>query len=165
MKQLYEFVRDTKEREETKDLMLLMVRIALAWIFIYHGGYTLFGWFGGGGVDKSSVFFDKVAHLHPAKLFTIIAGATELFGSIMALIGVFGRFGALTIAGDMVIAMITVTFSNGIASSAVGGGYELNLALAALAGVVVFMGTGRISLDYAWKRMASRNNGTSSTAN
>ena len=55
-----------------------------------------------------------------------------------------GRLGLL---GDMVIAMVTVTFRNGLIGGAAGSGYELNLALAALALVVVLLGTGRFSLD------------------
>ncbi len=56
----------------------------------------------------------------------------------------------------MAMAMMTVTFANGIASTAPGGGYELNLALAALAFVVALLGTGRFSLDVGlrlwWER-------------
>jgi uncharacterized membrane protein YphA (DoxX/SURF4 family) len=47
----------------------------------------------------------------------------------------------------MVIAMITVTFGNGIIGNSTGSGYELNIALAALALVIALMGTGRLSLD------------------
>jgi uncharacterized membrane protein YphA (DoxX/SURF4 family) len=47
----------------------------------------------------------------------------------------------------MVMAMITVTWQNGLVSNAAGSGYELNVALAALALVIAIMGTGRFSLD------------------
>ena len=53
----------------------------------------------------------------------------------------------------MVIAMITVTFANGIIGNSAGSGYELNLALAALALVVAIMGTGRLSLDVYLRRL------------
>ena len=33
------------------DLCLLVVRLVLAWIFIYHGSRRLFGWFDGPGID------------------------------------------------------------------------------------------------------------------
>jgi uncharacterized membrane protein YphA (DoxX/SURF4 family) len=42
--------------------------------------------------------------------------------------------------------MVTVTWKNGIVSSAAGSGYEINVALAALALVIVILGTGRFSL-------------------
>jgi uncharacterized membrane protein YphA (DoxX/SURF4 family) len=49
--------------------------------------------------------------------------------------------------GRVFIAMITVTFQNGIIGDASGSGYELNIALAALALVFAILGTGRFSLD------------------
>ena len=46
----------------------------------------------------------------------------------------------------MVIAMITVTFNNGLVGNVSGVGYGLNVALAALCVVVILLGTGRFSL-------------------
>jgi uncharacterized membrane protein YphA (DoxX/SURF4 family) len=46
-----------------------------------------------------------------------------------------------------------VTFANGIIGNSAGSGYELNLALAALAAVVALMGTGRFSLDAYLRRL------------
>jgi uncharacterized membrane protein YphA (DoxX/SURF4 family) len=56
----------------------------------------------------------------------------------------------------MVIAMITVTFGHGIIGNSTGSGYELNVALAALALVVAIMGTGRLSLDALVRRLIKR---------
>ncbi len=47
----------------------------------------------------------------------------------------------------MVIAMITVTFGHGVIGNSSGSGYELNVALAALALIIALLGTGRFSLD------------------
>jgi uncharacterized membrane protein YphA (DoxX/SURF4 family) len=48
----------------------------------------------------------------------------------------------------MVMAMITVTWASGIGSSPPSHpGYQLNIALAALALVVAFLGSGRFSVD------------------
>jgi hypothetical protein len=52
--------------------------------------------------------------------------------------------------------MITVTWHNGIVSNAVGSGYELNIALACLAGVVASLGSGRLSFDYQFRRIVGR---------
>ena len=54
------------------------------------------------------------------------------------------------------IAMITVTFGHGLIGNSAGSGYELNLALAALALVVAIMGTGRLSLDVLLRRLVRR---------
>jgi len=55
-----------------------------------------------------------------------------------------------------VVAMATVTWSNGIVSAAPGGGYELNVALAVLALAVAILGTGRFSLDVVLRTLLSR---------
>jgi putative oxidoreductase len=88
--------------------------------------------------------------------FTVLAGITEFFGGVAVGLGVFGRIAAAGLIGDMVGAMVTVTFANGIVSNAPGGGYQLNLALAALALVVALEGTGGFSLDVVLRRFLMR---------
>jgi putative oxidoreductase len=135
---------------------LLGVRIALAWIFIYHGAGTLFGAFGGAGVHAQAVYFAHVAHLTPGTFFAVLGGIIECFGGAAVGVGVLGRLAAAGLFGDMVMAMITVTFRHGIVGDASGSGYELNLALAGLALVIVFLGTGRLSLDSLARSMWER---------
>jgi len=53
----------------------------------------------------------------------------------------------LALFGDQVIAMITVSWAHGINSLTATPGYEFNLALAAMALVIVGIGAGRLSLD------------------
>jgi putative oxidoreductase len=138
----------TKDARLTRDLALLVARVALAWIFIFHGASTLFGAFGGAGLHAEAVYFSQTAHLHPGTFFALMAGIIECFGGIAVGIGIFGRLAAAAIVVDMIMAMITVTYAQGIAGNATGIGYQLNVALAALAAVVAFMGSGRFSLDY-----------------
>jgi putative oxidoreductase len=146
---VYRRLAATKDTRLARDVALLGARLALAWIFVYHGAGTLFGAFGGAGVHRASIFYGTVAHLHPATFFAVLGGSLELFGGIAVGLGVLGRLGAAGLTFDMVGAMVTVTLANGIASSKPGGGYELNLALAALAFPVAVLGTGRFSLDSA----------------
>jgi putative oxidoreductase len=142
-------VNATRDNQLGRDIALLVARLALAWIFIYHGAYTLFGAFGGSGFRQAGVFFSTVAHLHPGAFWAFVTGATELLGGIAVGLGVLGRIGAAGLVVTMVGAMVTVTIGNGIAAGnpRPGGGYELNLALAALAFVVAVLGTGSWSLD------------------
>jgi putative oxidoreductase len=157
VRELSRQVSATRDTRLARDVALLVARIALAWIFIYHGAATLFGAFGGSGLHSSTVFFASVAHLRPGGFFAAAAGITELVGGAAVGLGIFGRLGAVGLLVVMVMAMITVTFSNGIVSTAAnvsghGGGYELNVALAALATVIAVMGTGRFSLDVVLRR-------------
>jgi putative oxidoreductase len=139
-------LQKTKDDARTRDVALLVARIALAWVFIYHGGSTLWGWFHGPTIHEQAVYFSTVGHLHPATFFVVLAGIIEFFGGIAVLLGVFGRLAGLALVGDMVIAMITITFRNGVIGSG-GSGYELNVALIGAAFVIALLGTGRFSLD------------------
>jgi uncharacterized membrane protein YphA (DoxX/SURF4 family) len=57
--------------------------------------------------------------------------------------------------------MITVTFGHGIIGNSTGSGYELNVALAALALVIAIMGTGRLSLDALLRSRITKRSPTS----
>lgn len=160
---LYRWAGNAKSTVAAHDVALLGARIGLAWVFVYHGTYTLFGAFGGPGIHRASIFYGTVAHLHPAVFFTVLGGIIECFGGAAVGLGIFGRLAAAGLAGDMAVAMATVTFSNGIASNLPGGGYELNMALAALAFVVAMLGTGRLSLDQALRALWERGGRHSNT--
>ena len=112
------------------------MRIALAWIFIYYGAGKLFGWFNGPGIHQTAVFMADTAHLNPGGFFAVLGGVIEFGGAIAVALGLGARLAGLALFGDMVIAMITVTWANGINSEKLPPGYELNVALAALALVV-----------------------------
>ena len=129
------------------DCGLLIARIVLAWIFIYYGSGKLFGWFNGPGIHGTSIYFSQAAHLHPGGFFAVLGGVIEFFGAIAVGLGLFSRLAGIALFGDMVMAMITVTWATGINSHTAPPGYQLNLALAGLALVVAFLGSGRFSLD------------------
>jgi putative oxidoreductase len=129
------------------DLALLVGRLILAWIFIYYGAGKLFGSFNGLGLHGTTLYFSNSAHLHPGGLFAVIGGVIEFGGGIALALGLFSRLAGLALVGDMVMAMITVTWSTGIASRTDPPGYQINLALAALALMIAVFGSGRFSLD------------------
>jgi putative oxidoreductase len=129
------------------DLALVAVRVALAWIFVWYGGGKLFGWFHGAGIHGTSVFMSDIAHLHPGGLFAVLGGLLEFGGAILLILGLGTRLVGIGLVIDMVIAMITVTWSHGFLTAKVPPGYELNIALAALALVVAVLGAGRFSVD------------------
>jgi len=149
-------LRSTRDAAASRDVALLAARVGLAWIFVYHGSATLFGAFGGSGVHPQAVYFAQVAHLRPGTFFAVLGGIIECFGGAAVGVGLLGRLAALGLVGDMVMAMITVTFGHGIIGNSTGSGYELNVALAALALVIAIMGTGRLSLDALLRGMITR---------
>ncbi len=153
VKTLTTWFRDTRDRPETRDLILLLVRAGLAWIFIYHGAGTLFGAFHQAGIHGETLYF-QANHLKPAEFFTYVDGLTQFVGGILIAVGIFGRLAGLALAGDMIGAMVTVTFAQGLAGPN-GLGYQLNLALILPSLVITFLGTGRVSLDELLRRSFS----------
>ncbi len=129
------------------DLVLVAARIALGWIFIYYGAGKLFGAFNGPGIHGTALYFSNTAHLHPGGLFAVLGGLIEFGGGISLALGFGVRLGGIALFGDMVMAMITVTWATGINSSTSPPGYQLNMALGVLALVVAVAGAGRFSVD------------------
>ena len=140
------------------DLAVLAVRIALAWIFIYYGAAKLFGSFpesgGPHGIHETAIFMSQGAHLRPGELFAVLAGVIEFGGGIAMALGLCTRLAGLALFGDMVMAIITVTGSEGFNPTTSGTGYQLNVAIAGLALVAALIGAGRFSVDariaHAW---------------
>jgi putative oxidoreductase len=133
--------------ERVTDVALAAARVALSWIFIYYGAGKLFGAFNGPGIHATAIYFSNTAHLHPGGFFAVLGGVIEFGGGIAMALGLGTRLAALALFGDMVLAMITVTWSTGINSKTSPPGYQLNLVLCALALVVVLLGAGRLSVD------------------
>lgn len=129
------------------DLALMAVRIVLAWIFIYYGAGKLFGSFNGPGIHRTAIYFSNTAHLHPGGFFAVLGGVIEFGGGIAVALGLASRLAGLALFGDMVMAMITITWTTGINSHTAPPGYQLNLALAVLALILVVFGAGRLSGD------------------
>jgi putative oxidoreductase len=129
------------------DIAVVPVRIALVWIFVYYGAGKLFGAFNGPGIHQTALFFSNTAHLRPGGFFAVLGGIIEFGGAVALAVGLVSRLAALALFGDQVMAMITVSWAHGINSLSATPGYEFNLALAAMALVIVGLGAGRLSLD------------------
>ena len=137
------------------DIAAVSVRIVLVWIFVYYGAGKLFGAFDGPGIHQTSLFMASTAHLHPGGLFAVVAGVIELGGALAIALGLASRLAAVALVVDQVMAMVTVTWAHGLSGS-INTGYELNLALVAMALVIVGIGAGRPSLDAMISRRLRR---------
>jgi putative oxidoreductase len=119
---------------------------------MYHGAGKLFDFKHQGGIAGATAFFHLEAIPAP-HLMAYLVGITELGGGLLILIGLAAPLAAQALAFDMVIAMITTTFATGMLSKGLPGGFvadgfEINLALLALAVAVALLGPGRLSLDW-----------------
>jgi putative oxidoreductase len=149
---LFDLAVSTRPTPPAVDWAMLAARIALAWIFIYYGAGKLFGAFNGPGFHRTALYFSQTAHLHPGGLFALLGGLIELGGGVALALGLLSRLAGIALFGDMVMAMITVTWATGINSQSMPPGYQLNLALGVLALVVALLGSGRFSLDAILER-------------
>jgi putative oxidoreductase len=140
-------VVSTRQAGLPVDITLVAVRVALAWVFIYYGAQKLFGTFNGAGIHQTALFMSNTAHLRPGTFFAVLSGVIEFGGAIALVLGLGTRLAGVALVGDMVMAMITVTWVHGLHPVKTPPGYELNLALAALALVVALLGAGRFSAD------------------
>jgi putative oxidoreductase len=152
----------TRKAARHVDLILVVVRIALAWIFIVYGAQKLFGAFNGPGLHRTSLDMANAFHLRPGGFFAVLGGVTEFGGAIAVALGLGTRIAGLALFGDMVMAMIKVTWAHGLHQSSPYG-YELNVALAALAIVMAVLGAGRYSVDaLAERRLVATGQGSGS---
>lgn len=147
-----EVLFSTRTAPVATDCALIVARTVLAVLFIYHGSRRLFGWFDGPGLHQSAEYFSHTVGLKPGVVFAALGGTIELFGGIALALGLFSRLAGAAIFGDMMIAIITVTWDNGINATGGKAGYELNLALGVLALMVAFFGAGRFSVDAMLER-------------
>jgi putative oxidoreductase len=117
---------------------LLLLRLGLGVIFVYHGYPKLFG-----NTERAQAFFSAVG-LPPVLVYLV--GIVELFSGVLLVAGLFTRVAALLLAGTMAVAIWKVHLSKGILAV---NEYEFALALCVAAFALVTTGGGLLSLDYA----------------
>jgi len=123
---------------------LLIARLVFGLTMSAHGAQKLFGWFGGYGLAGTSEFFAQLG-FRPARLFTAIASAVEVGGGLLVALGFLGPIGPALLLSVMIVAAVTVHWSNGFFATT--NGVELPLLYAAFAVGLALSGPGRYSLD------------------
>ena len=124
------------------DVGLLLIRLILAAVFVFHGGQKLFGFFGGGGFAATVEGFGKMGMPLPT-VSALAAASAEFFGGLVLLIGVGARVAAVPMAFTMLVACFAV---HGKAFSSQHGGMEYPLTLAVTLIALVLIGPGRLTI-------------------
>ena len=122
--------------DRLQPLALLVLRLVLGTIMIAHGYGKVFGGF--------SHVHDMMQHIGFPGWMAYPLAATEFFGGILIIAGVFTRFVAPAMLIDMSVAIWKVHFHNGLKGP---GGYEFPLSVAAIAFALIFFGAGPIAFD------------------
>ena len=129
---------------------LFIVRVVLGVIFFAHGAQKVFGWFGGPGLRGVIGYFRQ--SLGIAAPLTVLAALTEFFGGLAMIVGFLVRPAAAGLIIVMLVAIGKVHLPNGFflnwaLEPGKGHGYEMNVALIAMALAVLVGGAGILSVD------------------
>ncbi len=130
-------------QDRLTDVALLIIRLMLAAVFIYHGGQKLFGWFGGHGLTGFTEFLTGLNVPFP-QVAAILSGGTEFFGGVILLLGTGTRVAAIPMAFNMAVACLTVHLSKGFGAQ--GGGMEYPLTLGVVLVALALLGPGRLAI-------------------
>src|SRR5260370_143082 len=98
---------------------LLILRIASALAFLYHGSAILFGAFGGPGPQKFAAF------LHLPVVVGYLVGLAQFAGGLAILSGALIRLGAACVIVVMLGAIFLVHLPHGFYAGSGGAGYPL----------------------------------------
>jgi putative oxidoreductase len=117
---------------------LLIVRIAAAAAFLYHGSGILFGALGGPGLQG----FAQFTHMPIPVAFLV--GLAEFGGGLAMLTGILARLGAAGIMAVMLGAIVMVHLPKGF--DVTKGGFEYPLTQLLIAAAILIAGAGPYSL-------------------
>jgi len=124
--------------ENMQPFALLVLRAVLGLVMAAYGWQKV-----NGGMNEFKGFLVTIGI--PGWMGYVSAYA-ELVGGLLLIAGLLTRFAAFAIFINMVVAVVKVTFKNGLVGAQ---GYGFSLALAAMAFALIFYGAGSISLDSA----------------
>jgi len=138
----------TPKESSRVDCALLVLRVASAIVFLYHGSAILFGAFGGPGPEKFAGF------MHAPVIVGYLIGLAQFAGALAMLTGILIRVGAVCIIVVMLGAIFLVHLPHGFDVSK--GGIEFALTQLLIAVAILLAGGGRYSLG-SWLPEPIRN--------
>ena len=130
-------IHSVMHRLHNPDLGILLLRVALGVVFVFHGWQKI------GSMEQTIGFFGSIGI--PVFL-TYVAAYTEFLGGLLLIIGLFVRYAGVLLAITMTVAVFLVHFKNGF--SLANGGYEYALALLLGSLALVFTGSGKYSVAH-----------------
>ncbi len=119
-----------------KGCALMLLRIAVGVVFVYHG------WIKFDNMVGTIGFFSGIGL---SSFWAYAVTCVELLGGIALIVGFNTRIAAMLGAVIMIVAIAKVHWSNGF--SAIGGGYEYQFLLLVNFIVLAIMGAGKHSVD------------------
>ncbi|OGG59300.1 hypothetical protein A3C89_03055 [Candidatus Kaiserbacteria bacterium RIFCSPHIGHO2_02_FULL_50_50] len=116
------------------DAGILLLRLALGIVFIYHG------WAKIQGAEGMIPFFESLGF---NAFWFYVASYTEFLGGIALILGLFVRYAGILLTITMAVAVVTVHWDMGFSLQQ--GGYEYAFALMLASAALVATGAGKYS--------------------
>ena len=133
------------------DVVLLVLRLVLGYVFFFHGMQKLTTMYGGYGFSGTLGFF--TGKLGIPVVFAFLAIMAEGIGWAGLITGLLTRIAAFGIAVNMAVAVYMMHFQNGIFMNWFGNqkgeGYEYHLLVIAICLALMIRGGGKWSIDGA----------------
>ncbi|MEM1107836.1 MAG: DoxX family protein [Planctomycetota bacterium] len=126
---------------------LLLLRVTLGGLFVFHGGAKI-----SGGIDGFAGYLASLGVPFPL-LNAYLAAGTEIVAGVAVALGLLTRLASLPLAFTMGVAFF---LAKGGQLSAQGGGGEYPLALGLVAVALVLTGPGRFNLTDPLLRLITR---------
>ena len=120
-----------------RDTGLLLIRLTVGGLFVFHGTAKL-----NGGIDGFAGYLDSLGVPLPT-LNAYLAAGTEVFAGLAVAAGLLTRLAAIPLAFTMAVAFF---LAKGATLSAQGGGGEYPLALGLVAVGLILTGPGRFNV-------------------
>lgn len=128
----------------TRDLGLLVLRLATGGLLSGHGSQKIFGWFNGPGLKGTAAWLESMG-MQPGAPWAAAASASEFGGGLLTTLGLLYPLGPIATMGAMSIATGKVHWGKPIWVTQ--GGAELPVTNIAAALTLALTGPGRFSLD------------------
>ncbi len=125
--------------EKLKPVALLLLRLGLGVIFVFHGYPKLF--------THTRDAIAAFTHMGFPGYFAYLAGIIEFFGGAMLIVGLFTRVAGLFLFVEMAVALVKV--HQLLANPMAVDNYQFPLALAVGSLALAAVGGGLVSLDHA----------------
>ena len=125
------------------DTAILVLRLALGFMFAAHGLQKAFGLFGGPGIGGFSEMLSGLG-FKPSLLWAYVAAYAELVGGILLAVGFLTRGAASVLLILIVVAAFKVHLSKGFFLSQ--GGFEYTFIIFSICLALILLGPGKFTL-------------------
>jgi putative oxidoreductase len=130
---------------------LLLIRLVVGLVLMYHGSQKLFEWFGGPGMEGFIQGVEALPGVPMPKIAAWVAAVSEFGGGALLVLGLLTRFAALMIAGTMGVAVFVFhapDFKPLFAGDAILNKADFALTLCFVGLGLLFTGPGKIAIDH-----------------